>query len=107
MKSYPVIEKHKAIWIWMGDQPADQSKVPDFSVLDNVPELHSTKRDGITIKANVELIIDNLLDLSHTSYLHDGILGNSDTVESDIDVEHRTATTSWCRATPAAPSRRA
>jgi phenylpropionate dioxygenase-like ring-hydroxylating dioxygenase large terminal subunit len=72
----------------MGDRPADESKVPDFSVLDNVPELHSTKRDGFTIKANVELIIDNLLDLSHTSYLHDGILGNSETVESDIAVDH-------------------
>jgi phenylpropionate dioxygenase-like ring-hydroxylating dioxygenase large terminal subunit len=71
----------------MGDKPADESKVPDFSVLDNVPELHSTKRDGFVIKANVELIIDNLLDLSHTSYLHDGILGNSETVESDIGVD--------------------
>jgi vanillate O-demethylase monooxygenase subunit len=39
------------------------------------------------IRANYELIIDNLLDLSHTSYLHDGILGNADTVESDIAVE--------------------
>jgi vanillate O-demethylase monooxygenase subunit len=87
VKSYPVIEKHKAIWIWMGDKAPDESKVPDFSVMDNVPELHSTKRDRITIKANVELIIDNLLDLSHTSYLHDGILGNSETVESDIGVE--------------------
>jgi phenylpropionate dioxygenase-like ring-hydroxylating dioxygenase large terminal subunit len=88
VKSYPVTEKHKAIWIWMGDKAPDHSKVPDFSVLDNVPELHSTKRDGIMIKANIELIIDNLLDLSHTSYLHDGILGNSETVESDISVEH-------------------
>ncbi|MBM3527652.1 MAG: aromatic ring-hydroxylating dioxygenase subunit alpha [Alphaproteobacteria bacterium] len=87
VKSYPVIEKHKAIWIWMGDQPADESKVPNFSVLDNVPELYSTKRDGFTIKANVELIIDNLLDLSHTSYLHEGILGNAETVESDIGVD--------------------
>jgi phenylpropionate dioxygenase-like ring-hydroxylating dioxygenase large terminal subunit len=87
VKSYPVTEKHKAIWIWMGDKPADESKVPDFSVLDNVPELYSTKRDGFIIKANVELIIDNLLDLSHTSYLHDGILGNVETVESDIGVE--------------------
>jgi phenylpropionate dioxygenase-like ring-hydroxylating dioxygenase large terminal subunit len=86
VKSYPVVEKHKAVWVWMGDQPADEAKVPDFSILDNVPELHSTKRDGFTIKANVELIIDNLLDLSHTSYLHDGILGNAQTVESDIDV---------------------
>jgi vanillate O-demethylase monooxygenase subunit len=56
-------------------------------VLDNVPELHATKRDKMTIKANYELIVDNLLDLSHTSYLHDGILGNSETVESDIAVD--------------------
>src|SRR4029079_16310405 len=51
VRSYPVTEKHKAIWIWMGDQAPDLAKVPDFSVLDNVPELHSTKRDGFTIKA--------------------------------------------------------
>jgi phenylpropionate dioxygenase-like ring-hydroxylating dioxygenase large terminal subunit len=86
VKSYPVTEKHKAIWIWMGDQAPDHSKVPDFSVMDNVPDLHATKRDRITIKANIELIIDNLLDLSHTAYLHAGILGNATTVESDIDV---------------------
>jgi vanillate O-demethylase monooxygenase subunit len=87
VKSYAVIEKHKAIWIWMGAAPADAAKVPDFGVLDNVPELHTTKRDSIVIRANYQLIIDNLLDLSHTSYLHEGILGNADTVESEIKVE--------------------
>ena len=87
VRSYPVTEKHKAIWIWMGNAPADPAAVPGFSVLDNVPERHATKRDRITIRANYELIIDNLLDLSHTSYLHDGILGNADTVESEITVE--------------------
>ncbi|HEY2136164.1 MAG TPA: aromatic ring-hydroxylating dioxygenase subunit alpha [Xanthobacteraceae bacterium] len=87
VRSFPVTEKHKAIWIWMGEQEPDHAKVPDFSVLDNVPEMHTTKRDKMTIRANYELIIDNLLDLSHTSYLHDGILGNSETVESDITVE--------------------
>ena len=80
-------EKHKAIWVWMGDKAPDHSKIPDFSVMDNVPELHATKLDKIMVKANVELIIDNLLDLSHTSFLHAGILGNADTVESDIGVE--------------------
>ncbi len=87
VRSYPVTEKHKAIWIWMGDEPADPAKVPDFSVLDNVPEMHATKRDRITIRANYELIIDNLLDLSHGSFLHAGILGNSETVEAEITVE--------------------
>src|SRR6202012_3346140 len=42
IRSYPVIEKHKAIWIWMGDRPAGPAKVPYFSVLDNVPEMHAT-----------------------------------------------------------------
>ena len=87
VRGFPVLEKHKAIWIWMGDKAPDVSKVPDFGVLDNVPELYTTKRDKMTIRANYELIIDNLLDLSHTCYLHDGILGNSETVESDITVE--------------------
>jgi phenylpropionate dioxygenase-like ring-hydroxylating dioxygenase large terminal subunit len=87
VKGYPVIEKHKAIWVWMGSAQPDESKIPNFSVLDNVPELHTTKRDSIVIKANYQLIIDNLLDLSHTSYLHEGILGNADTVDSDITCE--------------------
>ena len=87
VRSYPVTEKHKAIWIWMGEKAPDLTKVPDFSVLDNVPEMHATKRDRITIRANYELIIDNLLDLSHGSFLHAGILGNSETVEAEITVD--------------------
>ena len=87
VKPYPVTEKHRAIWIWMGDDAPDTSKVPDFSVLDNPPELYATKFDGFTVKANVELLVDNLLDLSHTSYLHAGILGNDETIEADIGVE--------------------
>ena len=75
-RSYATIEKHRAIWIWMGDKNPDYAKVPDFSVLDNAPRIYETKRDRITIKAHYELIVDNLLDLSHVPFLHDGILGN-------------------------------
>ncbi len=88
IKSYTVVEKHKAMWIWMGDRTPDTGKIPDFSVLDNVPEMWTTKRDKMSIKANYELVVDNLLDLSHTCYLHEGILGNADTVESEITIEH-------------------
>jgi nitrite reductase/ring-hydroxylating ferredoxin subunit len=62
LKSYPIAEKHKAIWIWMGDRAPDTARIPDFSVLDNVPELYTTKRDKLTIKANYELVVDNLPD---------------------------------------------
>src|SRR5262245_28073206 len=30
VRSYPVTEKHKAIWIWMGEREPDLAKVPDF-----------------------------------------------------------------------------
>ena len=88
VKSYPAVEKHKGhLGLDGGDGPAESSKIPDFGVLDNVPEPHTTKRDSIVIRANYQLVIDNLLDLSHTSYLHEGILGNQDTVDSEIAVE--------------------
>ncbi len=87
IKSYTAVEKHKAIWVWMGDRTPDASTIPDFGVLDNAPEIYGTKRDKIMVKANYELVVDNLLDLSHGCYLHEGLLGNADTVESEITTE--------------------
>lgn len=85
--AWPVVEQHMALWIWMGDKPADPALIPDFTVLDNPPEIATTKRDSMMMASNYQLMIDNLLDLSHTCYLHDGLLGNSDVVESDIEVQ--------------------
>jgi phenylpropionate dioxygenase-like ring-hydroxylating dioxygenase large terminal subunit len=86
LKSYPVIEKHSLIWIWMGSKEADPSTIPDYSCLDNRPALHITKPGYLKVEASYELVVDNLLDLSHTSYVHAGILGTADTVEADINV---------------------
>src|SRR5260370_11583536 len=40
VRSYPVTEKHKAIWIWMGEQPPDLPKAPYSTVPDTVPAIH-------------------------------------------------------------------
>lgn len=87
VKSYPTVDRHLAVWIWMGDTPADPARIPDFSVLDNVPPMHLTKPDQIIVKANYELIVDNLLDDSHTCFVHEGILGNADTIANDAPIE--------------------
>lgn len=86
LKSYPVVEKHSLIWIWMGDKQADPATIPDYSCLDNRPALHISKPGYLKVQAGYELVVDNLLDLSHTSYVHAGILGNADTVVADINV---------------------
>ena len=85
-KSYTVVEKHTYLWVWMGNKPADESQIPDYSCLDDKDPLHVTRPGYLMVKANYQLLVDNLLDLSHISYTHAGILGNADTAEADPEV---------------------
>ena len=87
VRAWPVLERHKALWVWMGDESPSPAQVPDFSVLDEAPELHVTPSDGILIRANYQLVIDNLLDLSHTSFVHEGLLGNQGMTASAIECD--------------------
>ncbi len=87
IKSFAVVEKHTLVWIWMGDKPADPDTIPDYSCLDDKPELHVTRPGYLNVAANYELVVDNLLDLSHINYVHAGILGNADTVAAEVEVQ--------------------
>jgi vanillate O-demethylase monooxygenase subunit len=87
LKGYSVVERHSLVWIWMGDKTPDPAKIPDYGCLDDRPALHVTQPGYLKVNANYELVVDNLLDLSHTSYVHAGILGTPDTVETEIKVE--------------------
>lgn len=89
LRGYVVVERHTLLWIWMGDRAPDPAKIPDYSCLDNRPAIHITQPGYLKVRANYELVVDNLLDLSHTSYVHAGILGTGSTVEADIKVEQR------------------
>ncbi|TWT13896.1 aromatic ring-hydroxylating dioxygenase subunit alpha [Reyranella sp. CPCC 100927] len=92
VRSYPALEKHTLVWIWMGEDAPDPSRIPDFSVLDTASPQLTSKRDWLRMDVDYLLITENLLDLSHVSFLHEGILGNEDTVPAAISVEERGAT---------------
>jgi vanillate O-demethylase monooxygenase subunit len=67
--SYPVVERHGAIWIWMGDRDkARASLIPSLTMHDD-PDLDTTY-DMLPVKASYQMVCDNLLDLSHVEYLH-------------------------------------
>jgi vanillate O-demethylase monooxygenase subunit len=66
------------LWIWMGDSPADETLIPDFSVLDRGDPALATALDHIVVDANYLLVVDNLLDLTHLNYLHKGYLSADD-----------------------------
>lgn len=83
--SYPVVERHGIVWIWMGRRMPDSSLIPDFSIFDDAGD-RLGRHDHIVFDANVDFVTTNLLDLSHVAFLHDGILGNKETIAADIDV---------------------
>jgi len=75
VKSWPVHEAYKAIWIWMGDPAqADPALIPDLGYIDACPPSAFSK-GYLSSYGNYQLYVDNILDLSHIDYLHPTTLG--------------------------------
>lgn len=69
LKVYPVVEQHDLLWIWMGDAAlADPSAIPDFAYLDD-PNF-GWYTGYLYVQGHYELLVDNLLDLTHGEFLH-------------------------------------
>lgn len=81
VESFPVEERHEALWIWMGEKAlADTALIPDFSAVLN--DDNTVVRHYLQPQANYELMVDNLLDLGHTAYLHPDSLGSEAIINS-------------------------
>ena len=77
LKSYPVVELHSALWIWMGEaEAADPALIPDFAF--NDPENNWVGQGYLIAKASYELEVENILDLSHIQFLHASTLGSDE-----------------------------
>ncbi len=73
VRAYPVVERYKWIWVWMGDiDRADPSLIPDTHYLDDAGWRGTP--GYMYYDANYLLITDNLLDFSHLSYVHESTL---------------------------------
>lgn len=84
--AWPTHEIHKAIWIWFGDpEKADEKLIPDLSYLTAAPAT-AFSAGMLTGKGHYELFVDNLMDLSHTDYLHPTTLGGGAVTKVKPDV---------------------
>jgi phenylpropionate dioxygenase-like ring-hydroxylating dioxygenase large terminal subunit len=69
VRAYPVVEQWNVVWIWMGEAArADAAKIVELPWLAD-PGWVATP-GSIRIEVNAQLLIDNLLDYTHVSYLH-------------------------------------
>jgi vanillate O-demethylase monooxygenase subunit len=83
VRRYPLVERHRYLWIWMGDPArADAALIPDFGRLDD-PDAGVT-RIQLKPECHMQLVIDNLLDLSHLAYVHSTTTGNAAVAEAAV-----------------------
>jgi vanillate O-demethylase monooxygenase subunit len=74
VRAFPVAERHKAVWVWFGNEPARPDDIPNLAFIDETPE-KATISSYMRVAANYRLLTDNILDLSHADYLHPTSLG--------------------------------
>jgi vanillate O-demethylase monooxygenase subunit len=89
LQNYPLVETWKWIWIWPGDPAlADPSMIPDhheISLLD--PGFEAVPCFAVDLKGRYQLLHENLLDLSHLSYLHSDQMGIEEIALTPVVIE--------------------
>lgn len=87
VRSFPLVERHRFAWIWMGQ--------PHLADEDLIPDLHWNEHpdwtgDGgvIGLAATYELAIDNLMDLTHETFVHPESIGNDAIADAPFTVTH-------------------
>lgn len=83
---YPVVEKGQVVWIWMGDpELADESRIPRQAWMED--ENWECSSGYLYHKGNYVSMHENLMDLTHLSYLHADTIGTPDYARAPYEVQ--------------------
>jgi vanillate monooxygenase len=75
VRSYKAVERWGYVWIWWGEpESADESQIPQLPWTEDASR--RTVYFRFHVKANHQLMADNLLDVSHTDFLHRQSIGS-------------------------------
>jgi phenylpropionate dioxygenase-like ring-hydroxylating dioxygenase large terminal subunit len=105
--AYPVVERYSWLWIWMGDPAlADPATICDFHWFTD--PAWGSRSTRLHAKANWQLIVDNLLDLTHLTYVHHSTIGTmANTLKAETSferLEDGVRVTRWTMDAPPPPS---
>ncbi|MFF0464915.1 aromatic ring-hydroxylating dioxygenase subunit alpha [Streptomyces mexicanus] len=85
LATYPVVEQDSFVWVWIGDREPGDTLPPRAPWLDS-PD-YTVVCGMEPLEADYGLLVDNLLDLSHETYLHGGYIGTPEVAETPITTE--------------------
>jgi phenylpropionate dioxygenase-like ring-hydroxylating dioxygenase large terminal subunit len=84
--AYPLVESGGLVWLWAGDpDKADASLIPDHHWLSD--ENRTTVGGLLPMQARAQLLNENLLDLSHLTFLHPESIGSAQVAEIPVTTE--------------------
>ena len=99
-RSYPVLEKHRLVWIWMGDAArADPSLIPADWSLHDEPGWRPVFGYHY-VKCHYQLVLDNILDLTHVAFVHKTTLNSPQVANVPLNVQVEGETIRTLRITP-------
>ena len=90
--TFPLIERYGFLWIWMDESEPDLALLPDYSPLDE-GHPNGVAWTYMKLPVNYELIIDNVMDLSHIDHVHGEIITTRGKLSPVIPLIRETATT--------------
>jgi len=106
VRSLPVEERWRWVWIWMGDpEMADPDLIPDIWMNDD-PGWAVSEGDLIHMRGHYQLVVDNLMDGSHVTFVHKSTLGTDDVADVPVDTQRegdQVRMVRWILDRPAAP----
>ena len=76
VRSYPVIERGLFIWVWTGDPARAEGVALPTLGFEDIDAVQREFFFAVEVDCNAQLLIDNLLDHTHFTYLHQGSLDN-------------------------------
>lgn len=81
VRSWPVLEKYGILWLWPGEpELARPEALPRVEFLERADE-YSVVKGLLHVRGHYELVVDNLLDLSHAAYIHPQFAGGQYSIE--------------------------
>jgi vanillate monooxygenase len=86
VRAYPVVERHRYVWIWMGEtEKADPALIPDFHQNDDSD--WAAVGACLHVEANYLLLVENLIDLSHVAFVHASTIGSTEDTKAELKFE--------------------
>ena len=104
IRSFPVLERDGFIWVWPGDG--------ERASIDSVPDLNWAQSPDwafgggmFNVRCDYRLLVDNLMDLTHETYVHVNSIGQPEIEESppQTSVSENTVVVSRAMENVAAP----